>query len=149
MSTLVWNKQFAKKCQCLTFKVNHLNLSNVCCFFLIQNDRLGILFWLIRFHNFNFWSTLFSRLYLIFDKLSFISCKCTQVLISMTIGFKPHGLFCKICKSVHTKEGCHTRLLLNCAPMRPNAPRRAPTRPVLKKIRKSYYVTFRGSLRLF
>ena len=40
-------------------------------------------------------------------------------------------------------------LLLNCAPMRPNAPQRAPTRPVLKKIWKSYYVMFRGSLRLF
>ena len=39
-------------------------------------------------------------------------------------------------------------LLLNCAPVRPGTPLRAPTRPVLKNIRKSYNLMFKGSFTL-
>ena len=40
------------------------------------------------------------------------------------------------------------RLLLNCAPVRPGTPLCAPMRPVLKNIRKSYNLMFKGSFTL-
>ena len=40
------------------------------------------------------------------------------------------------------------RLLLNCAPVRPGTPLCAPVRPVLKNIRKSYNLMFKGSFTL-
>ena len=33
-----------------------------------------------------------SQIFTLFGKLSFILCKCTQVFITVTIGFEPQGL---------------------------------------------------------
>ena len=96
-----------KSCKILTLKVNFLwqKLSESFHFFFIEQYQFRSTYFVIdSFDNFNFYSTLFSKMKAVFWRnLN----KCTQYLKGLVIDLEHKGRPCKMCDSVRQKLG-HT-----------------------------------------